>query len=449
MGQFPSNPASVFSPAELGKKPGSKRDDVRGRHVVYLGPALVGVLEQNDVGKMRFRYGAPWLAGRNPVGLSHSLPLRVAIFNDCETRPFFAGLLPDADKRALVAKALGVSRRNDFALLARVCGECAGAVTLLPVGESPLEAASAADYRPLDEKGLARVFALLPERPLLAGEEGVRLSLAGAQEKLPVLARGRALALPLHGSPSSHIVKPRLRRRAGTVPNEAFCLRLARDAGLPTVSAAIRRAGNLEYLLVERYDRRRDEAGGVQRVHQEDFCQALGIPPELEYESEGGPSLKDCFALVRGVTARPVVELARLLDAVIVNVLVGNNDAHGKNFSLLYGDAGPTLAPLYDLTSTAVYPSLAANFAMRIGDARTFAALGPRDWARLAKDAGLGPAQVRNRVLELAGALRDAAPRVRAAFARTGHADAVLGKICETVVSRATKTVRDLKVGRS
>jgi serine/threonine-protein kinase HipA len=367
--------------------------------------------------------------------------LRTKVFNSKESRPFFAGLLPDAEKRDLVALALGVSKRNDFALLSRLGGDCAGAITLLPA-EPRASTRLGEAHRLLGDEDIERILKELPRRPLLAGEKGVRLSLAGAQDKLPVLRVDGRLALPLDSTPSSHIMKGPIRHFEGTVQNEAFCLGLAASAGLRAISAVIEKAGRTEYLLVERYDRRRDNRGRLQRIHQEDFCQALGRPPELKYQSEGGPSLKDCFALVRRTSSRPVVDLAHLLDAVVFNLLIGNNDAHGKNFSLLYSAGGPELAPLYDLSCTAVYPELSEQLAMKVGDADRFKEVRSRHWEQLAKAAQLGPAQMKRRAITLAQALPVRARSLRQAFSALGHREPILAAIEELISNRSGLMLR-------
>jgi serine/threonine-protein kinase HipA len=176
----------------------------------------------------------------------------------------------------------------------------------------------------------------LPKRPLLAGEKGIRLSLAGAQDKIAVRIEGDEISLPFGGAPSTHILKPNVERFAGVVFNEAFAMRLATAVNLPAAKVETRTVEGIEYLLVERYDRTHLESGDLDRLHQEDFCQAQNIVPETKYQKEGGPSFKRCFQLLREAASAPVIDLAHLLDAVIFNYLVGNNDAHGKNFSLLY-----------------------------------------------------------------------------------------------------------------
>jgi serine/threonine-protein kinase HipA len=175
----------------------------------------------------------------------------------------------------------------------------------------------------------------------------------------------------------------------------------------------IRCAEDVEYLLVERYDRTHSQSPKgetLERLHQEDFCQALGIVSENKYQKEGGPSLKQCFALLREVSSAPVLDLARLLDAVIFNFLVGNNDAHGKNFSLLYRGAGTAsletrIAPFYDVVSTHYYPELTREMAMKIGGEYSSERVSSMNFEQLAEDAGLAKPLVRSRVPELAEAV--------------------------------------------
>ena len=375
---------------------------------VYLHRELVGHLIQNDGGQMVFDYAENWLQKPDATPLSHSLPLRRKRFTRKECRGYFAGVLPEESKREIIARNLGISGRNDYAMLERIGGECAGAVTFIPAGESL--PAPDDHYRALSSPELAGILRELPRRPLLAGETGIRLSLAGAQDKIAVRIVGEAISLPLGGAPSTHILKPAVDRFAGVVFNEAYCMRLAAAVGLPTATAEIRRVEDVEYLLVERYDRTHSqgpEGVTLERLHQEDFCQALGIVSENKYQKEGGPSLKQCFALLREVSSAPVLDLARLLDAVIFNFLVGNNDAHGKNFSLLYRGADSAsldtrLAPLYDLVSTRYYPELTRELAMKIGGEYSSDKVSKENFEQLAEDSGLAKPLVRRRVPELA-----------------------------------------------
>jgi serine/threonine-protein kinase HipA len=143
----------------------------------------------------------------------------------------------------------------------------------------------------------------------------------------------------------------------------------------------------------------------MRRIHQEDFCQALGVPPERKYASEGGPTFRDCFALLRRVSARPAKDIAKLLDAAIFKLIVGNADAHGKNYSILYDDQGPRLAPPYDLLSTVAYPDLSPKMAMRIGKRATLAEMDVDGWKAFARDAAVGMPFIRRRVCEICNAI--------------------------------------------
>ena len=212
---------------------------------------------------------------------------------------------------------------------------------------------------------------------------------------------GGRVALPSGSTASTHIIKPAVRDFDGLVFNEAFCLALARAVGLPTIAFSVGRVDDIDYLAVERFDRSVD-GERVVRVHQEDFCQALGIPPERKYQAEGGPSLGRCFELLRTVSAAPVLDLGALLHALVFNLAVGNNDAHGKNFALLHRTDGTTrLAPFYDLVSTVAYPQFAPEMAMRVGGARVADRVAPNDLRRLSAEAGLGAPLVVRRAVEL------------------------------------------------
>lgn len=406
---------------------------------VWMQGELVGRLDQ-EAGRLVFTYDPGWIGKPSALPLSASLPLRPDPFDDRAARPFFAGLLPEQEKRDLVARAFGISARNDFALLDAIGGECAGAVTLTHLGEKPLEPVTNVDYRLLDDNELAAVLDKLPERPLLAGDEGIRLSLAGAQDKLPVLMVDGRVALPLHGAPSSHILKPAIRRIEDSVHNEGFCLALAKAAGLDAVASEIRSVEGRPYLLVTRYDRAPGTDGRPRRIHQEDFCQALGIAPEYKYQNEGGPSLVDCFALVRKAARPAALYLPKLLDGVIFNTFIGNHDAHAKNYSLVYGDGGTTLAPFYDLLSTAVYPELTAKMAMKIGGYYEFQDVMPRHWERFAKEASLSAPQVRRRVLELADRLPAVAKTLHEDFKKRGLNKSIIERIVTLLDTRCSLT---------
>lgn len=382
---------------------------------VYLHQHLVGQLVQDEHGQMRFGYAESWLKHPTAISLSHSLPLRKERFGRNECRGFFAGILPEESKREIIARNLGISAKNDFALLEQIGGECAGAVTFIPAGQTFPERGDR--YRHLASHELADILKQLPRRPLMAGEDGIRLSLAGAQDKIAVHVSGGNISIPLGGAPSTHILKPAIERFEGTVFNEALCMKLAQAIGLHAAKVEIRKTEDVDYLLVERYDRK-SAAQSIQRLHQEDFCQALGIVSENKYQNEGGPSLKQCFALLRELSSAPVIDLQRLLDAVIFNFLVGNHDAHGKNFSLIYQTGtsatqpNKRLAPLYDVLCTVYYPELAKKMAMKIGGEYESDRIAPKHFEQLAEEGGLAKPMIKQRVIELAETVLSKLPDV-------------------------------------
>ena len=401
---------------------------------VWLRDKLVGELQQDDSGQLRFRYAQEWLAQPDAVPLSVSLPLRPEPFSQKLARPFFAGLLPEDVNRELIAKSFGISTKNDFALLDRIGGECAGAVSLMPEGVPPsgLETDS---YQPIDEATLTRLLAELPKRPLLAGQKGLRLSLAGAQNKMAVARVNDGYALPLNGAPSTHILKPPSPHFAGLIENECFCMKLAAAVGLSVAGVRIAHAGDVPFLEIERYDRRHLPTGSLERLHQEDFCQALGVVPELKYQSEGGPGLKRCFELVRSVSSVPAVDLLWLFDAVVFNYLIGNGDAHGKNYSLLYDGRDIRLAPLYDLVCTQAYPELSNTMAMKIGGEKDPGKVMQRNWRKFADEAGFSQPVALRRIHEVAQGVLNAVAKIEPEFGRIAQVSAVVRGNCEWLSS--------------
>jgi len=371
---------------------------------VYLHSEPVGSLEQDAGGHLRFTYAPDWLERDDATPLSRILPLSPDPYENKHARPFFAGILPEEGPRAAIARLLGISESNDFALLERIGGECAGAVSLLPEGRQPLHAENRT--RGLDEQELVAIIHELPRRPLLAGEEGVRLSLAGAQDKLPVVVDADVIALPLGNTPSTHIIKPEPERFPGLVANEAFCMNLARRVGLDVPETRTRTIGGKPCIVVTRYDREAGPAGTV-RLHQEDLCQALGRPPERKYQQEGGPTVRECVALLREWSTTPVLDILAFVDALIFNVLIGNADAHGKNYAMMYAAGRRRLAPLYDLVSTIAWPELSTRLAMNIGHGKSVNDINPAHFKRLAEECDLGWPMVRERIGDLAGRTMD------------------------------------------
>ena len=407
---------------------------------VWWEGAVVGSLTADRRGAMRFAYDGGWVADPSAAALSVSLPKRPEPFPPRACRPFFEGLLPEGAQRDAVAAVLGVSPANEFELLDRLGGEVAGALTLWPAGETPPAFEAAGPPTALSDDELAGLLARLEARPFLAGTRGLRLSLAGAQSKLPVVLVDGRVALPAPGQPTTHVLKPPIARFEATTENEAFAMRLAASVGLEAAPVAPYRVGEGQpCLLIGRYDRRRGPDGMVRRLHQEDFCQALGVVAGRKYAAEGGPGFPQCFDLVRRACSRPAVELLKLLDAAIVQVLLGNADAHGKNYSLLYREDGIALAPLYDLLSTVAWPELSPVFAMKVARRATLEELRRGDWDRFAGGIGLGAPIVRRRVGELADLALDRAGGVAEDLSHAGLDQGALAQCVARTTERARR----------
>jgi len=410
---------------------------------VWLFANRVGTLALVD-GRLNFRYAPDWLSQPDAVALSIALPLQAQPFDDRATRPFFAGLLPEGQMRRLIAQQFQVSGQNDFALLDHIGGECAGAVTFVEAGQALPRPTHDHDVQWMSDAEVVAILDELPRRPMLAGTDGLRLSLAGAQDKLPVVFDGARIGLPLDGTPSSHILKPAIHGVDDSVINEGFCMALAQAMQLKPATSIVHAVMDRPFLLVERYDRVTDAAGQRRRLHQEDFCQALGVVPELKYQNEGGPDLARCFGLVRHATRPSAPQILRLFDGVIFNALIGNHDAHAKNFSLLYAGRAPVLAPFYDMLSTAVYPALTPKMAMKIGSKYKFSEVQARHWDQLADSVGLSKAQSRRRILQLARSLPSTANALQAAPGRGFAGNGVVARITALIEQRCTLTIRRL-----
>jgi serine/threonine-protein kinase HipA len=286
--------------------------------------------------------------------LSLSLPVSERRYTQGVVRPFIDGLLPEGESRKSIARDVGVRANDTYALIRELGRDCAGAVVIQPADEAAPPTPTTLTAEALSDADVAALVSNLRSAPLGAGGR-VRISLAGVQEKL-LLTRmpdgkwGR----PVDGTPSTHILKPEIAAYPKTVENEAFCMRVAQHLGLAVAAVETTTIAKRKLIVVERFDRAVKSDGSVERVHQEDFCQATGVSPETKYEEDGGPSLQRIADILQSVAATDSLE--RLLQAVTLNVLLGNGDAHAKNFSLLHHTSGAlTLTPLYDLMCTLHY----------------------------------------------------------------------------------------------
>jgi serine/threonine-protein kinase HipA len=410
---------------------------------VYFEQRLIGTINV-DRGGPSFAYSPSWIGLRGAFPISLTMPLKSERLVAETFLPWAANLLPESEQLRTLGQLLGMARSDVIGLLSAIGGDTAGALSFGQPGR-----ASPVQWRVIGEaEELERMIEDLPNKPFLAGEEGVSMSLAGVQSKVGVAVDcdGR-ICIPMNGSPSTHILKPDSPRLPGGVQNEAFCLTLAKRMRIPTPKVTTGRAGQRTYLLVKRYDRM-DVSGRCRRLHQEDYCQALGKPPSAKYESNQtgtcGPTLKDMFDLTR--RHMPPTEIVRLLDMVIFNVLACNSDAHAKNYSIMLRAGNASLAPVYDVMCGEVWKNVTKNLAQRIAGVNRGDQLKRTHWQQFARECGLNPKQVMDRVDALAkSAIAEAELAASEVAAMPAGNHAILYQARQAVEERARRLLAQLR----
>jgi serine/threonine-protein kinase HipA len=410
---------------------------------VYFEERLVGMIDVDAAGA-GFTYDSTWLSTRGAFPIATTMPLNKQRVGPAVFLPWAANLLPESENLQAVGQFLGVAPSDVIGILSEIGRDTAGALSIGRSGTS-----SSDNWRPIEKTAdLERIIEELPKKPFLVGEEGVSMSLAGAQSKMGVAVDDRGqICIPLDGSPSTHILKPDIARLWGSVQNEAFCLVLAKRMNLPVAEVTTGVAGKRSYLLVKRYDRARTD-GRWRRLHQEDFCQALGKPPTAKYEANQtgipGPTVKDMFDVARRLTS--AADILKLFDMLVFNVIACNTDAHAKNYSLMVRASGASLAPLYDVMCGEVWENVTKNLAQKIAGKNRGEHLKGRHWQRFAKECGLNPRQVLARAATLTAAAEAAAPAAAAEVAKMPAGDhPLLKQAAASIVKRARAIGNQLK----
>lgn len=403
---------------------------------VWFGGRRVGLLRNHPDHGMDFEYDPGWLRAGG-VAISQSMPLHFGelTVSDSRAHCFFANLLPEGGARERIVRRHRVPD-DDFALLRAFGRECAGALEILPEGNEP-EDPSSHPYERIDHGRLARLqFDTGWDSAGIEGRPAPRLSLAGAQDKTAVAVFDGQIWLPNGTAPSSHILKFDSVEYPNVLAFECFATLLAEFAGLPVVDFELRTVGSDSIALIKRYDRILGNDGRILRLHQEDFCQAMGLSSKNKCETDGGPSFADCYRLIRDVSDAPLDDLERLLRWQVFNVLAGNSDGHAKNLSLLYGPGGSTrLAPFYDLVPTRAIENLDHDLAIGIGGMRNPGNVGRRHWESLAAECDVRSDVVLSLVEETAESLMAHSAEARVRFEETHGRLPALDRV-EKVVSR-------------
>jgi serine/threonine-protein kinase HipA len=416
--------------------------------VVVLGDTVAGTVTRIARGALRFDYADDYRQRPDATPLSLSMPTQVRSHPDHVITPWLWGLLPDNDAvLARWARQFQVSAASPFSLLATQIGEdCAGAVRFAPPDQVDRVLTRPGSVTWLTEDEVAaRLRDLKEDSTAWLGRSFTgQFSLAGAQAKTALLFRDGRWGVPSGATATTHILKPAVSGFDDHDLNEHLCLDAARRVGLLAVRTRVGRFGDETAIVVDRYDRA-DKAGDTLRVHQEDLCQALGLPPSKKYENQDGPGPAQIAALLRRVMPPREADLAvsRFADALIWNWLIGGTDAHAKNYSLLLADKQVRLAPMYDVASALPYGTheKKLRLAMKIGgDYRVFPER--NTWPGAAKDLGLKADALVARVRELTAA----APEAFAEAARAADIKALDRELPATLVDviadRAARCMR-------
>lgn len=376
---------------------------------VWFAGERVATLRSVRPGRVECRYSEYALdtwEGNTPV-LSYSLPLTSA---KLEAYAFVTGLLPEGWHRSAMARLAGVATTDVLGMLERFGRDVAGALVI-----SADEPAARSPYvERYSSQGLTQAVADLSGAHPLGLHADSALSIAGLAEKMLVVALGDGeYGRPVHGAPSTHILKVDDRVRRGLVRAEHACLQLARRAGLRAAASELIAVGDAECLVIERFDRVAGEGDQVVRVHQEDACQALGIDPErntrkAKYEASGGPGFRAVAGVLADGAEDVETELGALVEAMVFTVAIGNADAHGKNVSLLHPRPGLiSLAPLYDTVPTVVWPGLRTEAGMFVNTVADLRRIGVADLVEEATGWGLSRPLVRRGVVDVLGRMRE------------------------------------------
>ncbi len=366
----------------------------------------VGTWTRTAQGEQRFRYTESWLEREGALPISLSMPLSREGFRGAVVGDWFDNLLPDnVDLRRRLQGRLGAESAQPFDLLASVGGDCVGALQIHPAGVDPRDVRKV-EADPVDDHEIAATLRGHRDQPLgMTREREFRISIAGAQEKTALLRLDGRWHRPRHATPTSHILKLPIGPGAhgidmtDSVENEWLCMQLVAAFGLPVPRVEMQTFEDQQALVVERFDRRWSADGSwLMRLHQEDFCQALGVAPANKYESDGGPGVAACFDLLRQ-TMEPEAERRRFFTALVVFWLLAGIDGHAKNFSLFLLPGGRSRGtPIYDVLSA--WPVVARRQLHERQLKMAMAVLGrnrhyewggiqPRHWMATAKAVGL------------------------------------------------------------
>jgi len=356
---------------------------MKENHYVYFELELVGTIERKRDATLSFSYSKDWPKSGKSFSLSPILSMASdGPFDNRQTRSFFENLLPEGKVRERLEKLTGKSLTDSYQFLEKFGVDCAGAIV---ISSSPdlTDQLLEEDYNRVDLEELAKAHTSNQNLMVHVMEKHQgRFSLAGAQDKVPVVIKGNEVLVAKNGPPTTHILKPPHYDKAvkNSVHNEYFCMKLAKSCGLNVPEVDVIEAG-IPFYTIERYDRVvRDEK--IYRLHQVDFCQAQNYLAQEKYEEDRGPSLKENYFCIRNNSSRVIPDTKQFMQWIWFNLLIGNNDCHSKNLSFLLENGKTRLAPFYDILCTSIYPQYAPTFPYRIGGKANWGQLSTTDLQR-------------------------------------------------------------------
>jgi serine/threonine-protein kinase HipA len=419
--------------------------------LALLGGRKIGRVTRDNRGRLTFTYADDWRRAAGAYPLSLSMPLAAAEHGHKTIEAFLWGLLPDnATILDRWARRFQVSARNPFALMSHVGEDCAGAVQFVrPERLDSVAGQGPAEVEWLDEAGVAeRLRALRSDHSAwrIPRDTG-QFSLAGAQPKTALLYEDGRWGVPSGRTPTTHILKPPTGDFDGHAENEHVCMQLASMLGLVTAHSQVMRFEDEVAIVIERYDRQQTDAGVV-RVHQEDMCQALAVPPTLKYENEGGPGARAVVDLIRTFSGRVNEDVQRFVDALAFNWLIGGTDAHAKNYSMLIGAEGRArLAPLYDIASILPYDfdPQKIRSAMKIGGEYRIRDIGPRQWRKLAAELRLNADALIQRIRDFARTLPDSVSEISRTADSEGLDHPLIERLSSAITDRAKQCAQSIE----
>jgi serine/threonine-protein kinase HipA len=421
--------------------------------ITLLDNEEVGRVRKNKSGKLSFVYNENWRKNPGAYPISLSIPLTESEHGHAKIDPFLWGLLPD-NARILEswAQSFSVSARNAFGLISNVGEDCPGAIQFVrPEKLSKVLAGTSANVDWLTEQDIAdRLRILVRDHAAWRIQKDTgHFSLAGAQPKTAFLFQEGRWGVPSGRTPTTHIFKPPMPDFDGHVENEHFCLRLASQFGILVPESKVVRFQDQIAIVITRYDRIPDESV-IRRVHQEDMCQAFGLPPTLKYEADGGPGASKIAELIRTYSLRPTEDIDAFVDALGFNWLVGGGDAHAKNYSVLIASGTDVrLAPIYDVASILAYERInpyKVKLAMKIGGTYRLRDIGPRQWYKLATGLHLNPERVLERLKHFAKIVPDYVTDMQQVMHSEGLRHPLIDHMAGELIDRARQCTKLLEV---